>query len=68
MRPTVRSRRLGARLSRYRGERGLSGAQLAAELGIGQPQLSRMENGKAKLTPAALHRLVQVLGIPEAEA
>jgi transcriptional regulator with XRE-family HTH domain len=68
MRPTVRSRRLGARLSRYRAACGLTGAQLAAELGVGQPQLSRIENGKAKLTPAALQRLVQVLGIPEAEA
>jgi transcriptional regulator with XRE-family HTH domain len=68
MRPTVRSRRLGARLSRYRAERGLSGAQVASELGVGQPQLSRMETGKAKVTPAALTRLVKVLGIPEADA
>jgi transcriptional regulator with XRE-family HTH domain len=68
MRPTVRSRRLGARLSRYRAARGLSGAQLAAELGVGQPQLSRIENGKAKLTPAALQCLVEVLGIPETDA
>ncbi|MGH3770749.1 MAG: helix-turn-helix domain-containing protein [Pseudonocardiaceae bacterium] len=68
MRPTVRSRRLGARLSRYRAERGLTGAALAAELNLGQPQLSRIENGKAKVTPAALRRLVQLLGIPEAEA
>jgi transcriptional regulator with XRE-family HTH domain len=68
MRATVRSRRLGARLSRYRAECGLSGAQLARELNVGQPQLSRMENGKAKVTPAALARLVEVLGIPEADA
>ncbi|MGH3426580.1 MAG: helix-turn-helix domain-containing protein [Pseudonocardiaceae bacterium] len=68
MRPTVRSRWLGARLSRYRAERGLSGTQLAAELGFGQPQLSRIENGKAKVTPAVLRRLVEVLGIPEVEA
>ncbi|MGH3695719.1 MAG: helix-turn-helix domain-containing protein [Pseudonocardiaceae bacterium] len=68
MRATVRSRRLGARLSRYRGERGLSGAEVAAELGVRQPQLSRMENGKAKVTPAALVRLVEVLEIPGAEA
>jgi len=68
MRPTVRSRRLGARLGHYRAARGLSGAQLAAELSIGQPQWSRMETGKAKITPAALHHLVQVLGIPETDA
>ena len=68
MRPTVRSRRLGARLSRYRNERGLSGAQLAGELGVGQPQLSRLETGKAKVTAVVLERLVEVLGIPEADA
>ncbi|MBV9143571.1 MAG: helix-turn-helix transcriptional regulator [Pseudonocardiales bacterium] len=68
MRATVRSRRLGAQLGRYRNKRGLSGEQVAAELGVGQPQWSRIENGKAKLTPAALHRLVEVLGIPEADA
>ncbi|MGH3873421.1 MAG: helix-turn-helix domain-containing protein [Pseudonocardiaceae bacterium] len=68
MRPTVRSRWLGARLSRYRNERGLSGAQLAGELGVGQPQLSRLETGKAKVTAAALQRLVEVLDIPEADA
>jgi transcriptional regulator with XRE-family HTH domain len=68
MRPTVRSRRLGARLSRYRTDRGISGAALAAELGIGQPQLSRLETGKAKITPAALERLVEVFGIGDEAA
>jgi transcriptional regulator with XRE-family HTH domain len=68
MRATVPSRRLGARLSRYRTERGLSGAELAAQLGIGQPQLSRMETGKAKVTPVTLARLVELLGIPQADA
>ncbi|MGH3818083.1 MAG: helix-turn-helix domain-containing protein [Pseudonocardiaceae bacterium] len=68
MRPTVRSRRLGARLSRYRNERGLSGVAVAGELGVGQPQLSRLETGKAKVTSVALARLVEVLGIPEADA
>jgi transcriptional regulator with XRE-family HTH domain len=46
----------------------LSGAVLARELGVGQPQLSRLETGKVKITPAALQRLVEVLGIPEADA
>jgi transcriptional regulator with XRE-family HTH domain len=41
---------------------------VATELGISQPQLSRMETGKAKITTAALERLVEVLGIPQAEA
>lgn len=68
MRPTVRSRRLGARLGRYRTERGMSGAALAAKLGIGQPQLSRLETGKAKITSTTLERLVAVLGISETNA
>lgn len=68
MRPTVRSRRLGARLSRYRTGRGLSGTALAAELGIGQPQLSRIETGRTKITAVTLARLVEALHIPEADA
>jgi transcriptional regulator with XRE-family HTH domain len=68
MRATVRSRRLGARLGRYRVARGVSGAELAAELGVGQPQWSRLETGKAKVAPATLARLVELLGIPEADA
>ncbi|MCA1821865.1 MAG: helix-turn-helix transcriptional regulator [Pseudonocardia sp.] len=68
MRPTVRSRRLGARLSRYRTERGLSGTALAAELGVGQPHLSRIETGRTKITAAALARLVDVLAIPDIDA
>ena len=61
MRPTVRSRRLGGRLSRYRIERGLSGTALAAELGVGQPQLSRIETGRTKITAATLARLTHHL-------
>ncbi len=68
MRPTVRSRRLGARLSSYRNERGLSGTALAAKLGVGQPQLSRIETGRTKITPDMLGRLVDVLAIPDADA
>jgi transcriptional regulator with XRE-family HTH domain len=68
VRPTVPSRRLGARLGRYRNQRGVSGAELAAELGMGQPQWSRMETGKAQITPATLTRLVELLGIPETDA
>lgn len=35
---------------------------------MGQPQLSRMETGKAKITPATLARLVELLDIPETDA
>jgi transcriptional regulator with XRE-family HTH domain len=67
-RPTVRSRRLGARLGRYRAEFGLTGAELASKLGVSQSQWSRIETGKATVTPTVLSRLVEFLEIPWVEA
>lgn len=68
MRPTVRSRRLGARISRARTDAGWSGQALAAAVGIGQPALSKMETGRTKVTAAVLARIVEALGIEQAEA
>jgi transcriptional regulator with XRE-family HTH domain len=64
MRPTVRSRRLGARLGDYRQQSGLSGTELAARLGIHQATWSKIESGKAKVSPKVLTRTVDVLDIP----
>jgi transcriptional regulator with XRE-family HTH domain len=64
MRPTVRSRRLGSRLGHYRRQRGLSGTELAARLGIHQATWSKIESGKTKLSPAVLTRATEVLDIP----
>jgi transcriptional regulator with XRE-family HTH domain len=64
MRPTVRSRRLGSRLGKYRKESGLSGTDLATQVGIHQASWSKIESGKATLSPSVLARTVEVLNIP----
>lgn len=64
MRPTVRSRRLGTRLGTYRQECGLSGTELAAQLGIHQGSWSKIESGKTKVSPNVLARATDVLDIP----
>jgi transcriptional regulator with XRE-family HTH domain len=64
MRPTVRSRRLGSRLGGYRKESGLSGTELAGRIGIHQATWSKIESGKAGVSPSVLARIVEVLGIP----
>ncbi len=64
MRPTVRSRRIGSRLSRYRHEAALSGTELAARIGIHQATWSKIETGKTKLSPEVLAKAVEALGIP----
>lgn len=64
MRPTVRSRRLGTRLGTYRQQSGLSGTELAAQIGIHQGTWSKIESGKAKLSPNVLTRTVDELNIP----
>jgi transcriptional regulator with XRE-family HTH domain len=64
MRPTVRSRRLGSRLGHFRRQRGLSGTELAARLGIHQATWSKIESGKTRLSPAMLTRAIEVLDIP----
>lgn len=64
MRPTVRSRRLGGKLGFYRQQRGLSGTDLAAGVGIHQGTWSKIESGKTKVSPDVLARTVDVLDIP----
>lgn len=64
MRPTVRSRRLGTRLGTYRRRSGLSGTDLAVQIGIHQGTWSKIESGKAKVSPNVLTRTVDVLDIP----
>ncbi|SFT45961.1 Transcriptional regulator, contains XRE-family HTH domain [Actinopolyspora lacussalsi subsp. righensis] len=65
MRPTVRSRRLGNRLKSYRTASGLSGTELADRVGIHQATWSKIEAGKAKLSPPVLAATAEALRIPE---
>jgi transcriptional regulator with XRE-family HTH domain len=64
MRPTVRSRRLGSRLAYYRQESGLSGTELAQRLGVHQATWSKIETGKAKVSPGVLTNAIAVLDVP----
>lgn len=65
MRPTVRSRRLGSRLGKYRRESVLSGTDLAALLEIHQATWSKIESGKTMLSADLLAKAAGALDIPE---
>ncbi|MFG3710845.1 helix-turn-helix domain-containing protein [Micromonospora sp. NPDC047730] len=67
--PTLRRRRLNARLYALRKERGLSCEQVAKELGCSASRVSRMETGKRGVRPGDVLELLRVYGVtgPEAE-
>ena len=54
---------LGAHLTSLRERLGISQTQLAARAGVSQPQLSRLEQGKTRLTPAVARLLAPTLGV-----
>ncbi|WP_028936777.1 helix-turn-helix domain-containing protein [Pseudonocardia spinosispora] len=64
MRPTVRSRRLGTRLNVHRQGKGLSGAVVAGELGVQQPHWSKIETGKARISPEHLKQVMELFDVP----
>jgi transcriptional regulator with XRE-family HTH domain len=64
---TQRSR-LGSRISRWRTARGLTQVELADGVGCKQPKIQKIESGKAGTRPEDLERIIEVLGIPRAEA
>jgi transcriptional regulator with XRE-family HTH domain len=68
MRPTVRSRRLGTRLAAHRRRNNLTGIELASRLDVHQGTWSRIESGKAKVSPVVLAQAADELGIPVEEA
>ncbi|MEV7269289.1 helix-turn-helix domain-containing protein [Streptomyces bacillaris] len=57
---------LGARLRALRAEAGLSGAALAQGAGVGQPTVSKVENGRMVPSSDVLERLARVLLLDEA--
>lgn len=57
---------LGARLRALRAEAGLSGAALAQGAGVGQPTVSKVENGRMVPSSYVLERLARVLLLDEA--
>ena len=64
MRPTVRSRRLGAQLRGFREAARLDQTRVAGAIGIKQAHMSSIENGRTKLSAEKLATLVEVLQIP----
>ena len=68
MRPTVRSRRLGAQLRSYREDAHLDQTRVAGAIGIKQAHMSSIENGRTKISAEKLAVLVEELQIPAESA
>ncbi|MBL3666627.1 helix-turn-helix transcriptional regulator [Streptomyces sp. M2CJ-2] len=63
-----RMRVLGARIRALRTDAGLTGAALAQRAGVGQPTVSKVENGRMVPSLDVLDRLSRALGLDEAAA
>ncbi|MGW1899783.1 helix-turn-helix domain-containing protein [Streptomyces hirsutus] len=63
-----RMKALGARLRGLRAEAGLTGAALAQRAGVGQPTVSKVENGRMVPSIDVLDRLSGALGLDELTA
>ncbi|MFF1647117.1 helix-turn-helix domain-containing protein [Streptomyces sp. NPDC058240] len=64
--PTVRRRRLGEALRRYRNDAGLSLDAAAKPMGWIAPKLSRIENAVGYIRPAEVAPLLEVFGMTDA--
>ncbi len=56
---------LGKALQQLRSEAGMSGAEVAGQMGFGAAKLSKIERGQAPVTKADLHLFFDVLGVNE---
>ncbi|WP_117198879.1 helix-turn-helix transcriptional regulator [Nocardiopsis sp. TNDT3] len=56
---------LGKALQQLRNEVGMSGAEVAKEMGFGAAKLSKIERGQAPITKADLHLFFEVLKVSE---
>ncbi|UXY37829.1 helix-turn-helix domain-containing protein [Streptomyces albidocamelliae] len=63
-----RMKALGARLRGLRAEAGLTGAGLAQRAGVGQPTVSKVENGRMVPSFDVLDRLSRALGLDDSSA
>jgi transcriptional regulator with XRE-family HTH domain len=66
--PSVRGRQLARELRGLRAGTGLTGEQVAAELGWSSAKVSRIETARTPITPSDLRRLLSVYEVPEAMA
>ncbi|PLW73633.1 helix-turn-helix domain-containing protein [Streptomyces sp. SCUT-3] len=65
--PTVRRRRLGQTLRRFRGEAGMTLDRAAEAVGWTAPKLSRIETANAHIRPADVAALLRVYGMDDPE-
>jgi transcriptional regulator with XRE-family HTH domain len=63
--PTVRKRRLGAELRRLRKASGLTSTQVAEQLLVSQPKISRLENGQRAISPRDVRDLCAIYGVTD---
>lgn len=63
--PTYRQRRLGAELRKLRERSGLSSYDMAARLGMHQPQLSHIETGRTGMNADRVRRMAGIAGISD---
>ncbi|HEX5740756.1 MAG TPA: helix-turn-helix transcriptional regulator [Pilimelia sp.] len=66
--PTIRRRRLGLELRRYRETAGVTIDAAAAYLGCSASKISRIETGHNSATPRDVARLLECYGVPRHEA
>ncbi|GAA0934741.1 helix-turn-helix domain-containing protein [Virgisporangium aurantiacum] len=58
---------LGRTVAKHRRQAGLTGHELGAAVGMSQSKISRLESGRANVTPREIGKLASALGIPESE-
>lgn len=65
--PTGPDEPVGAVLARLRRDRRLTGAKLAAKVGMSQPKISRIERGRGAADPEDIALIARALGASESE-
>ncbi|MGP3637785.1 helix-turn-helix domain-containing protein [Streptomyces sp. 24-1644] len=63
--PTVRRRRLGAELRRFRQASGLKSTEVAERLMVSQPKISHLENGRRAINPRDVRDLCGIYGVAD---
>ncbi len=66
--PSVRGRQLARELRELRAAHGMTGEQIADELGWSSAKVSRIENARTTLTLSDLRKLLNLYSVPEATA
>jgi transcriptional regulator with XRE-family HTH domain len=66
--PSVRGRQLARELRELRAASGLTGDQIAAELGWSSAKVSRIENARTTVTPADLRKLLGLYQVTDIQA